>query len=202
MGWRGFGQKGSGVLATLLGSTYWTLPLVFVSALAPEATPVYALADRLLRLALTALSPLSQVAQGWVPAGPPGELGRRIRRALSAIALAGAAAGSGLAILGPWVGLLLSGFAVRLPWSVTVPLGLALGACLVTTTVGLACLVPLGRQAFLLYSAVAGAVVNLVMQFALVPRFGATGAACAVAAAEGGVLLVQLTALLRRRRGW
>jgi Na+-driven multidrug efflux pump len=71
---------------------------------------------------------------------------------------------------------------------------------LLTSTVGLACLVPLGRQVFLLYAAAGGASVNLALQFTLVPRLGATGAAWAVAAAEGCVLLVQLSALVGARR--
>jgi O-antigen/teichoic acid export membrane protein len=200
VGWRRFWRKGSSVVATLLASTYLTLPLVFVSALAPAAVPVYALADRLLRLSATALSPLSQVTQGWVPAGPPSELGTRIRRAISRIGLVAALAGTVLAVAGPGLSLILSAFEVRLPFSVTAPLGLALAGTLLTQTIGLACLVPLGRQVFLLYAAAGGAAVNLALQLLLVPRFGASGAAWAIAAAEGGVLLIELSALARRPR--
>jgi O-antigen/teichoic acid export membrane protein len=198
VGWRHFRSKGSSVVATLLASTYLALPLVFVSALAPAAAPVYALADRLLRLATTALSPLSQLTQGWVPAGPPSELRSRIRRAISAISVVAAVAGSALALGGPWAGNILSGLEVRLPLSVTAPMGLALAATLITQTIGLACLVPLRKQAYLLYAAAGGAAVNLALQLLLVPRLGASGASWAVAAAEGAVLCIELSALVRR----
>ena len=81
-------------------------------------------------------------------------------------------------------------------------LGASIVATVVTQTVGLSCLIPLGRDRALLWAAGAGALVSLPLQAVAIPRYGALGAAGSVAGAELAVLLVELLALRVALRRW
>ena len=56
-------------------------------------------------------------------------------------------------------------------------------------------LVPLGKEKIVLYSEIAGAVVDLIVNFALIPRYASVGAAIGTLAAEIVVWVVQFGAL-------
>lgn len=56
-------------------------------------------------------------------------------------------------------------------------------------------LVPLGREKIVLYSEIAGAVVDLIVNFILIPRFASAGAAIGTLIAEIVVWIVQFSAL-------
>lgn len=60
---------------------------------------------------------------------------------------------------------------------------------------GIQILVPLGKEIIVLYSEIAGAVADLILNAILIPRMHATGAAIGTLVAEGVVLLVQYLAL-------
>ena len=64
-----------------------------------------------------------------------------------------------------------------------------------SNVLGIQILVPLGRERVVLWSIVAGAVVDVVLNIVLIPAFGATGAAAATSAAELVVLAVQFVVL-------
>ena len=64
-----------------------------------------------------------------------------------------------------------------------------------TNILGIQMLVPLGREKAVLYSEIAGAVVDLVINWILIPRYRAAGAAIGTLVAEAVVLLVQYYAL-------
>ena len=57
---------------------------------------------------------------------------------------------------------------------------------------GLQILVPLGKEKLVLYSELAGAAVDFILNLVLIPGFASAGAAAATVAAEGAVLLVQV----------
>ncbi len=79
-----------------------------------------------------------------------------------------------------------------LPMQIAMPVLLFVG---ISNILGIQILVPMGRELSVLWSIVAGAVVDLVLNALLIPRFGAAGAATANMVAEGAVMVVQLVML-------
>ena len=79
-----------------------------------------------------------------------------------------------------------------LPMQILMPTLLFIG---LTGLLGIQILVPLGKERFVLYSEIAGAIVDLILNAILIPKLGATGAAIGTLAAEAVVLIVQLIAL-------
>lgn len=69
-----------------------------------------------------------------------------------------------------------------------------------SNVLGIQILVPLGRERVVLWSIVAGAAVDVVLNVLLIPRFGASGAAAATSAAELVVLAVQFVVLGKEAR--
>lgn len=65
----------------------------------------------------------------------------------------------------------------------------------ITNITGVQMLVPLGRENVVLYSEIAGAVVDIIINAILIPQYGSVGAAIGTLAAEIVVLIVQYCAL-------
>lgn len=89
----------------------------------------------------------------------------------------------------------LSGFAYTgsiLPMQIIMPTLLFIG---MTNVMGIQILVPLGREKSVLYSEIAGAVVDLIVNTILIPRYASAGAAIGTLLAEIVVWIVQLIAL-------
>lgn len=64
-----------------------------------------------------------------------------------------------------------------------------------TNVMGIQMLVPLGKEKIVLYSEIAGAVVNLIVNYVLIPRYASVGAAIGTLVAEIVVWIVQISAL-------
>lgn len=64
-----------------------------------------------------------------------------------------------------------------------------------SNVLGIQILVPLGRERVVLWSIIAGAVVDVVLNIVLIPQYGASGAAAATSVAELTVLAVQFVVL-------
>ena len=79
-----------------------------------------------------------------------------------------------------------------LPMQVIMPTLLLIGLSSIT---GIQILVPLGRENIVLYSEIAGAVTDLILNLLLIPELKSTGAALGTLAAEFVVLAVQMAAL-------
>lgn len=79
-----------------------------------------------------------------------------------------------------------------LPMQIIMPTLIFIGY---TNIMGIQMLVPLGREKVVLYSEIAGAVVDLILNYMLIPKMGAAGAAIGTLAAEAAVWIVQLYAL-------
>lgn len=75
-----------------------------------------------------------------------------------------------------------------IPMQVIMPTVLLIG---VTNIMGIQILIPTGREIIVMYSAIAGAVVDFCINAVLIPRMASTGAAIGTVVAEGIVLLVQ-----------
>lgn len=79
-----------------------------------------------------------------------------------------------------------------IPMKIIMPTILLIG---LTNILGIQILVPLGKEKFVLYSEIAGAVVDLLFNVFFIPVHGASGAAMGTLIAEGVVLLVQYMVL-------
>jgi O-antigen/teichoic acid export membrane protein len=71
-------------------------------------------------------------------------------------------------------------------------LSLLLAAIGISNVTGMQYLIPTGRQNVFTGTVIAGAALNLGLNFALIPRFGAMGAAVATIAAETAITVIQL----------
>lgn len=85
-----------------------------------------------------------------------------------------------------------------LPMQIIMPTLLFIG---LSNLLGIQTLVPLGREKVVLYSEIAGAVTDLVLNALLIPRYASAGAAFGTLVAEAVVLLVQYMAL-RKEMGF
>lgn len=97
--------------------------------------------------------------------------------------------------------LLLSGsdfMGAVIPMQILMPTVLFIG---LTGLLGIQILVPLGRERMVLYSVIAGAVVDLIINALLIPKMAASGAAIGTLIAEAVVLLVQLFVLRKDNIG-
>ena len=91
--------------------------------------------------------------------------------------------------------LFLSGEAYEnsvVPMQIIMPTLLLIG---LTNIMGIQMLVPLGKEKIVLYSEIAGVVVDVLLNAILIPQMASTGAAIGTLAAELAVWLVQFTAL-------
>jgi O-antigen/teichoic acid export membrane protein len=79
-----------------------------------------------------------------------------------------------------------------LPMQIIMPTVVLIGA---TNIMGIQMLVPLGREKMVLYSEIAGAIVNLILNIILIPRMASAGAAIGTLFAELVVLSVQTYAI-------
>ena len=78
------------------------------------------------------------------------------------------------------------------PMQIIMPTLILIG---ITNILGIQILVPLGKEKYVLYSEIAGAVTDLILNAILIPFFQSSGAAIGTVAAEFAVLLVQFYAL-------
>ena len=62
----------------------------------------------------------------------------------------------------------------------------------ITNILGIQMLVPLGKEKQVLYSTIIGALIDLVINIIMIPKYGATGAALGTTAAELSVLIYQI----------
>ena len=81
------------------------------------------------------------------------------------------------------------------PMKIIMPTLLFIG---MTNILGLQILVPLGKEKTVLYSEIAGAITDLLLNVVLIPKFGASGAAMGTLVAEFVVLIVQCVALKKQ----
>ena len=84
-----------------------------------------------------------------------------------------------------------------LPMQLIMPTVLLIG---LTGIMGIQVLVPLGKEKYVLYSEIAGAVVDLVLNWFLIPKYGASGAAIGTLVAEFVVFVVQFFVLRKELR--
>ncbi|MBG6239561.1 O-antigen/teichoic acid export membrane protein [Mycetocola sp. CAN_C7] len=188
--------QGAAVAMSATSAVYVNLPILIVGFFAgTQVTAAYALAERLMRFALMATRPVVQVAQSYVPSPHPQEQVRRSRLVTSIAFGIGAAGGLAYAAAMPAIVTLFSGSGLEISFDLSVPLGLALGAMLVSQITGFACLTAFGLTRALATSTIAGAVSGAILLIPLMLLFGIPGVAAGLAISEVVVLIVQLVKL-------
>lgn len=182
-----------GLTSGSISSVYMTLPTVVVGALIPGAAAAFALGDKLVRLASTAVLPATQVLQGWVPRARPEERRERVVRAVRLMAVSGPLIGLLMVCAAPLAASILSSGSVEVGLALSIPMGVVLACTLVTQVTGAGCLGAFGDYRAIAASAAIGAAVGLPLLFVATSAWGAPGTMWSVAAAECAVLLYQLT---------
>jgi hypothetical protein len=177
---------------------YINAPVSLLAATAPTAVAQFAAVDRLTRLGLTGLVPLTQGLQGWFPGRARWDE-RASRRVIAAHAGVGLVAGACLA------GLLPTGVSILLQGTVEVSqasaglAGVIVLLVLLNRALGSVILAYLERGRSIMWSAVAGSSVALV-GVPLLGNTGPVGALTAVVLAEAVVLSGQLLSLRGSRQ--
>ncbi|GAB3385088.1 hypothetical protein GCM10027568_01690 [Humibacter soli] len=186
------------VSMSAVSTLYVNLPIIVVQIFLPSLTAVYALAERIMRLALYATRPYVQVSQGFVPRKDAAEQLRRARRVTTLTIYLGLAGGVLYAALAPWAGLLLSGGQLNIPYPVAISMGVALGAMLISQVTGFAVLTTYRLTAALAWSTVAGAIVGAAGLIPAALVFGLIGVTTVLALSEVVVLIYQLIVMNRK----
>jgi len=177
---------------------YTSLVTSIVGVLSPGAVPLYAGADRILRMGLAVLAGVPARLQSWVGSAQTGQRRRRSNASLLTNALLGiVAAGVFLVAAQPAADLLFSRTIII---SETMVLLAACVAFLVCASRGFGLsLVAEDRANAIAVASLSAAAVGLVVAFLAIPAGGAVGAMIAVASAEATGLFVQAVALFSRR---
>lgn len=183
----------SGRLASAL---YISLPTALVSAASPASVPVFAAAERLMRMALAVLAAVPNALQGWVGKSPTTRgRWRRAKRAIWGCAGMGLLAGIGFAILLPFVASFVFAGVARIPqplaWAAG---GVVLIVCISRSTGNIG-LVAVRRVPVVLVSAIGGAALGIPIIVLLAHLLGALGGMLGMLLAEVLVLVIQLYGL-------
>lgn len=188
------------VSMSAVSTLYVNLPIIVVQIFLPSFTAVYALAERIMRLALYATRPFVQVTQGYVPHEDSSEQLRRSRRTLKWTFIGGIGGGVLYALLAPWAGSILSGGQLHVTFAMSISLGFALAAMLISQVTGFTILTTYRRNSALAWSTVAGAVVGVVLLVPAALVIGIAGVTAVLALSEVVVLVFQMV-ILRRLLG-
>ena len=189
-----------GTVASASGAVYANSPLIIASILIPGPIDAFTLAFKLYNYAAAAFQPLVQIAQGWVPAGGPGDVIPRIRSVRQMAYIGAAVLLLGMTALLPFFADVLSGGSIAVGFDLSIPFGLCLAAVFLNQITGLACLTALGRTDVLATSAALGAVIGIALLCGLAIAAGEVGLAWALCITEWVVTVVQLLALSRAIR--
>lgn len=187
----------AGFVTSATTTTYQNLPVILVAALAPPQAVTFTMADKVYRLATVALVPVTQVAQGYVPAGgTPTSLFVRARRAVRSVSGLALVSAVAFGALCPVAAIILSAGQVSVGPELSIPFGAALGVILLSSVIGRACLVPFGESRTLMFAALCSAGFGVAGVAIATLIWGAVGAAIALLLAEI-VGLVIVSARLR-----
>jgi hypothetical protein len=151
-----------GVVATGAYAAYTPAVLAIVALLAPTMLPVFVLADRLAKFVAMAVSPLTQVLQGWVPAASGTELVRRIKIAGWALLATALITGTLYAALLPFFSQLLTHGQVDYEVPVAIGFGLVSACSILSPYLTNIALMAVGRLRAIALSAVIGMPASLV----------------------------------------
>jgi O-antigen/teichoic acid export membrane protein len=186
------------VSMSAVSTLYVNLPILVVQIFLPSFTATYALAERIMRLALYATRPFVQVTQGYVPHQSPDTQLLRARRIMQYTVVAGVIGGALYAVFAPWVARVLSGGQLHIDFSIACCMGAALAAMLISQVSGFTVLTTYKLTPALAWSTVAGAIVGVALMVPCALLFGPVGVTSILAVSEIVVLVYQLVILRAR----
>lgn len=169
-----------GVTSTVSASLYSSVPTVAVQLFAPQALPIFAISDRLLKYAVLVLAPVLQSIQSWIPEDGPASIAVRARQAVWISFGVGVVGALGLMLFSAPVADLLTHGEAPVAVGLAIIIGIAFLGESVSQVSGLACLVSLGAQRYLATTSVVGALGGTVATLLLTPLAGVWGALAAI----------------------
>ena len=197
---RAFMREHRGLMAaSVAGGVNFYGPAILFAATASPQLATFLLLDRMVKYVLAALGPFLQVLQRWVPVGDPARRRQRGVTALSMAAVAAAMAATLFAALGGLGAQVLSSGTIEATQAQVNAFAVLVGVLIVTQVNALAVIVPLGGRRVLARSTAGGAVALVVVGLVAGRSHGPLAIAWAVVAIEAGILVVQLSVVLRRR---
>lgn len=191
----GFKHQLPGVLTAAASSLYMNAPLAILAGLAPASVPVYAMADKITRFAVMAMSPLTQMAQSSVPSPDMEKQARNIVLATKVSAAGAVISGLLLALGMPWGSQLLSAGEIEVPVIISAAFGCTLAAIVFSQISGLVSLMALGRAKTVAASVSLGLCVAVPLVFVFASLWGGAGAAWGLCISELAVAFFQFAAL-------
>jgi O-antigen/teichoic acid export membrane protein len=180
--------------ATLCSQSALSLASVRASS---HEVAVYASGDRLYRIALFSVIALSSTFVSWTSSAVGPARSRRLRIALTGHLLLGFVGLLGLAILGPAFTTLLFGAELATTQPVAVALGAAFLAASLNHCLGRLVVLPNGGSRTVLLATLFGAAVGIPAILIAAGRWGAAGAAAALALSESLVVLALVPSSVR-----
>jgi O-antigen/teichoic acid export membrane protein len=192
------GQR-AGAVTQLASIVYINLPLTLFALVGAVGTAQFAAVDRIYRLSLVALQPITQVFQGWVPGG--GNIWRRAWTSIKVHTAIGLLVAVGAPLCFPWISRILFGGTAHIGVALASTYGVIIMVVLLTRAISSGYLVQHGRNRSLVLSAGLGSAIGLVLIPGLGKAFGPIGAAAGVLSAEATVLVIQGSSAYRLTRG-
>jgi O-antigen/teichoic acid export membrane protein len=188
----------TGLSGQVISAGWAALPTIAVAGVSSASLPSFALASRVMSQATTAVSPVIDVFQGWVPRAGVVETQRRARVALLVTAvLAFAGVGIYFLIATPLFEFLGGG--VLRPSSLEVQLvGAIVALTLISNLINLALLSALHGGAVFVRNTALAVSLGVILLFPLTAVYGGTGAFVAVLAAVAAQLGLAAPPILRR----
>jgi O-antigen/teichoic acid export membrane protein len=187
-------ESASGVYA------YAGAALISIQSL-PREVATFSSAERIYRVALSAIVVLNNASQGWVAEARVQSALSRTRMALAAQAVVGCTGMLGLTLFGPWLSSVLFGYDLAIGRSIAFYFGITFFIVSLNTGLGRYVLVPNGYTKRVMASTLVGAGLGIPAILLAAKYGGASGGAAGVAVSQGAVLLVLLprsVSLLRR----
>jgi len=188
-------------VAAIVASGYTRAAVPIVSGIAYSSVPVFAALDRVALIGRTGLRPLNSFFQGWVVRGGDINILRRARTATIATVALGISGGAVVAAALPQVDSLLFSGVIEVSSLQALLVGVSLIFASASGSTSLYYLAPRGAVRALSVSTIVGTIVGVPLIIALTHFLGATGAVLAVTIAEGVVLAIQTSFVLRGSPG-
>lgn len=190
-------RQSSGMFAAGISAAFAALPVVLVGLVAPGALPVYAVFDKVQRQFSSAVSPVMQVAQGFVARAKPMARPAAVRRVIVFVGLLSTTGAALFAVVGGWFLHLLVAQTIEFNQLEVAVLGVCLALILFEQAFGHAVLATAGHMKELASATLIGAVLGLILVASGAFVFGALAA---LVGFEAGLCLVIFLEMLWYRR--
>lgn len=190
-----------GVSGLTVAALWISLPAIIISLIAPQALATFALVMRVYSQGCTAVSPVVDILQGWVPSRDRAVLVSRARRAVKIASAAGILLGATyVAVSQPLYAFLGAGIVFPRLDEVVLS-AIALGLWVTSQTLSRCALAPLGMQKEYARIVYAGVAAGLVVLLSTVAMLGATGGLLSIVVWAGIQTLLSGLAFRRAVRG-